>query len=195
MCSPYKIADIVFIIDVSESQDGTTFEKEKKFVTDFISQFPLGPDHFQFSLVLYANEPHAVFNLSNPYDNYTIIDAVDNATIPDDKRGVTFTKKALTFVKDHSFAMTNGGRAGVDRYVILLTDGMSSATLDTANQAKLLRMSFPNIRIKSIGSGEFVFHKELLDISAYPLNVFPLHGNDSVQNVQKATMYGCNRKS
>ncbi|KAH3832800.1 hypothetical protein DPMN_106095 [Dreissena polymorpha] len=102
-----------------------------------------------------------VRNLSNKYDNFTIIDAVDNASIPDDKRGAIFTGKALAFVKDHSFATTNGGRADVDRYVIILTDGMPSAPLDTANQTKLLRLSYPNIRIKSIGSGEFVFHKEL----------------------------------
>ncbi|XP_052257153.1 collagen alpha-4(VI) chain-like [Dreissena polymorpha] len=193
MCSPYKIADIVFIMDVSVSQNETTFVEQKNFVKYFIAQFPLGPDHFQFSLILYASEPHAVFNLSNMYDNYTIIDAVDNATIPDDKRGATFTGKALAFVKDNSFATTNGGRADVDRYVILLTDGMSSASLDTANQAKLLRLSYPNVRIKSIGSGDIVFHTELLEISTYPLNVFPLHGNDSVRSVQKSTMYGCER--
>ncbi|KAH3697210.1 hypothetical protein DPMN_084700 [Dreissena polymorpha] len=193
MCSPYKIADIVFIIDVSVSQDGATFNEQKNFVKYFIAQFPLGRDHFQFSLVLYASEPHAVFNLRNTYDNNTIIDAVDNATLHVGKRGATFTGKVLAFVKDHSFATTNGGRADVDRYVILLTDGMSSAPLDTANQTKLLRLSYPNIRIISIGSGEFVFHTELLDISAYHLNVYPLRGNDSVRKVQKSTMYGCER--
>ncbi|KAH3697201.1 collagen alpha-4(VI) chain-like [Dreissena polymorpha] len=193
MCSPYKIADIVFIIDVSDSQDRKVFDEQKNFVKYFIAQFPLGPDHFQFSLVLYASEPHAVFNLSNTYDNNTIIDAVDNVTIPDDIHGATFTDKALAFVKDHSFVTTNGGRADVDRYIIILTDGMSSKSIETVNQAKELRLSYPNIRIKSIGSGKYVFHKELLDICASLLNVFPQHGNDSVRSVQKSTMYGCKR--
>ncbi|XP_052257686.1 collagen alpha-5(VI) chain-like isoform X2 [Dreissena polymorpha] len=193
MCSPYKIADIVFVVDVSDSQAGTIFQKQKDFIKYFISQFPLGPLHFQFSLVVYAYKPHIIFYLNNTYDNDTIIDAVDHSYIPDDIRGATYTGKALAFVREKVLNKSYGLRSDLDRYVIILTDGMSSESQATVDDATLLHSSFPNIRIISIGTGEFVFHSGLLDVSGSRLNVFPLHGNDSVKSVLKSTMYGCER--
>ncbi|KAH3832790.1 hypothetical protein DPMN_106085 [Dreissena polymorpha] len=148
MCSPYMIADIVMVIDISDSQTNMVFQELKENIKQLISQFPVGPNHFQFSIILYGKQPHVMFHLNNTYDNDTILDAVDNMTIPDTIRGPTFTGEALQFVYKESFRESNGGRSEVDRYVLVITDGMASDIQKTLEQAKRLSdfLLFPTIK-------------------------------------------------
>jgi hypothetical protein len=187
------IADIVMVIDVSDSQPITVFQALKEKIKRLISQFPVGPDHFQFSIILYGKEPYVVFHLDNKLDNNTILKAVDHIAIPDTIRGPTFTSKTLEFVYEQSFLESNGGRVDVDRYVLLFTDGMSSYKQRTIEQAKRL-YTIPNNQLFSVGVGKYVWHKELLAMTGSLRHVHPMHGDDSIINVLKRTMYGCDRK-
>ncbi|XP_053374160.1 uncharacterized protein LOC123531094 [Mercenaria mercenaria] len=189
VCTPYTDADIAFVVDVSESEGNETFEEQKEFMKNFISKFPVGPlDYrYQFSAVTFSSEPIVHFYLNDYQDNDTLLAAVDAIEMKNE--GPSFTGKALQKVKDDVFSTSKGARSSVERYVIVLTDGLSSDPSDTKLQAAYLKSI--GVRIYAIAVGRFVNHEELLDIATYPRHVFPMYTSDALQNLLKYTMFGC----
>jgi uncharacterized protein YegL len=192
VCTPYTNADIVFVVDVSKSEGSGTFVKQKQFIKNFVSKFPIGPlDYrYQFSLVTFSLEPVVQFYLDTHQDNITLLDAIDAITV--ESGGPSFTGKALEKVNNEVFDTAKGARGSVEHYVIVLTDGLSSDPVNTKLQA--LNLKARMVKIYAIAVGNSIYHAELLEMATHPKHAFPIHTPDSLQSLLKYTMFGCSGK-
>ncbi|XP_060557888.1 collagen alpha-6(VI) chain-like [Ruditapes philippinarum] len=193
VCTPYKKADIVFVIDISLSEGYGTFVKQKQYVKNFISKYQIGPPNYryQFSLVTYSLLATVHFYF-NTYENITDLqNAIDLISV--DCEGPSLTGNALKIVRTDIFRAINGARiqGDVDQYVILLTDGLSSDPTAVVEEADLLKAE--GVRIYTVGSGTSIRHDALLEISTTNRYVFPIATEDSLQTILKYTMYGCDK--
>ncbi|XP_052776995.1 collagen alpha-3(VI) chain-like isoform X2 [Mya arenaria] len=191
VCTPHKDADIVFLVDTSWSANTVGNVKSTKlYIQDFISHFPIGPDHFQFSLVTFAFEQQVVFYLNSHMDNASMLQAVEDAMESITCEGSTMVDKALDFVASEIFVEGNGARNEVERYVFVLTDGLFSKPLQSRKSAYLLHTQ-TKAQIYAIATGNVIQPKGLLDISSSNRHVYPIGMQDSIQTVLKQTMFGC----
>ncbi|WAR23898.1 hypothetical protein MAR_037567 [Mya arenaria] len=123
-------------------------------------------------------------------DNTTLLQAIEDSMGTVTCEGPTMVNKALDFVASEVFVEVNGARNGVGRYVIVLTDGLFSNPLKSRESAHILH-SQTNAYIYAIAAGSVVKPQGLLDISSSYRNVYPIGMHDSIQNVLKQTMFGC----
>ncbi|XP_053374307.1 collagen alpha-5(VI) chain-like [Mercenaria mercenaria] len=156
-----------------------------------MSKYRTGPpnNRYQFSLVTYSLQATVHFYL-NTYNNDTDLqNAVD--LVDDNCGGPSFTGNALSKVRQDVFLSVNGARDNtvVDRFVILLTDGLSSDPTDVMQEAIYLKAN--GVKIYTIGSGMSVLHEKLLEISSFKDHVFPMATEDSLHTLFKYTMFGC----
>ncbi|XP_045169650.2 collagen alpha-5(VI) chain-like [Mercenaria mercenaria] len=191
ICTPYKEADIVFVMDNSLSGGNGTMGKQKEYVKNFMSKYRTGPpnNRYQFSLVTYSLQATVHFYL-NTYNNDTDLqNAVD--LVDDNCGGPSFTGSALSKVRQDVFMSVNGARDNtvVERYVILLTDGLSSDPADAIQEANILKSE--GVKIYTVCSGMSIRHEELLEISSFKDHVFPMATEGALQTLLKYTMFGC----
>ena len=77
----------------------------------------------------------------------------------------------------------------VAKYVIVLTDGLSSDIKDTKLRSSELHND--GVIVVSIGVGSNVNHGELLDIASHRKYVFSLHTTDALHDILENAMTGC----
>jgi collagen type VI alpha len=191
VCTPYKKADFVFVIDTSMSEYNITFDKHKQYVQNFVSKYQVGPPsyRYQFSLVTFSRQATVHFYLNTFNNNSEIQNAIDHLTV--DCGGPSLTGTALKKVREDVLQTANGVRdpADVERYIILLSDGLSSDPNIVIAEANALKVS--GVKIYSVGSGLSIRHEELLEISSFNHYVFPMATEDCLQTLLKYTMFGC----
>ena len=191
VCTPYKKADIVFVVDTSMSECNITFDEQKQYVKNFISKYRVGALNYryQFSLVTYSFQPTVHFYF-NTYDNDNdILAAIDHLSV--DCGGASLTGRALKKVREDVFQSANGVRseADVERFVIILTDGLSSDPNVVIQEASALK--YDGVKFYAVGSGVSIRHDELLGIATFNHFVFPMGTDDCLQTLLKHTMFGC----
>jgi len=126
-------ADVVFLIDGSESVSSEDFENMKEIVEFVIERFAIGPDKERVAVVQYGTDTKEEFSL-DAFDNKTrLLHEFRNIG---QMNGKTYTGKALTDVLQ-SFDQSKGGRSSALKFLIVLTDGDSRD--DVAQPAKVLR--------------------------------------------------------
>ncbi|XP_059372839.1 collagen alpha-6(VI) chain-like [Carassius carassius] len=132
-------ADVVFLLDGSESVHAEDFENMKEIMKLVIDKFATGPFKERVAVVQYGTNTKEEFSL-NTFDNKDAL----SKEIRNIKKmnGETNTGKALTDVLNF-FDISKGGRCGALKFLIVLTDGESRD--DVAEPAKVLRDSFTNI--------------------------------------------------
>jgi hypothetical protein len=186
MCLPQHPtgADVIFLVDVSLSQESNV-DSNEHFITDFVSRFPIGPDGFQIALVTTAFDAHVHFHLKT-YTSYPIIASeVKKSLICE--QGPSFTGKGLQAIRESVITETNGARQGVPKYVIVLTDGLSSNVQDTKLQAELLKQQ--GVEIFVVATGRNIDHRELVDIASHWSRIFPISSTDAINAVFKKHVY------
>ena len=194
MCTPWKKADIVFVLDTSISEGHGAFDKQKQYMKNFISKYQIGPpnNRYQFSVVTYSLQATVYFYFNMYNTNKDLENALDMMTVDCD--GPSFTGNALKKVRQDVFQTKNGARDqdDVGYYVILLTDGLSSDPMDVVHEANLLKAK--GVKIFSVAIGVSVRHEELLEIFTFKDYVFQVSTEDSLQALLKYSMYGCDSK-
>lgn len=183
MCRPQfpTGGDLVFLLDASESQSSTAFEKQRKYVQDFISKFPIGQNDFKFALVTVSLNASVEFYL-NTYTNVSpIITHIDSIQV---EEGPSFTGKGLQVIREEIFTTTGGARLNVNKYVVVLSDGLSSNETDSILQAGLLKGIGAEVVCVAVGSQ--INHKELIDIASHWTKVFSISNNDARNRIYKA---------
>ncbi|XP_052777148.1 collagen alpha-5(VI) chain-like [Mya arenaria] len=192
-CTPYRNADMVFVLDVSLSENKTSFSRHKAFMMEFVSKFskfPIGSEHHQFSLVTFSMEPEVIFYLNDFTDKDSIEHAIDRMTESTACDGSTYPEKALDLIRSKIFAQSFGARPGALKYVFVLSDGLYSRPVD-ANREAVNLMSDTGAKIYGVATGRQVDHGGLVDIASSVLEIFPMVGSDLVQTVLRETMFGC----
>ncbi|XP_074168927.1 collagen alpha-4(VI) chain [Rhinolophus sinicus] len=182
-------ADIIFLIDGSESILPKDFEKMKGFMKNMVNQANIGADEIQIGLLQFSSTPKEEFRLNQYSLKVDIHRAILN--VQQMKDG-THTGKALNFTLPF-FDSSRGGRPGVHQYLIVITDGVSHDNV--AIPAKALRDR--NIIVFAIGVGE-AKRSQLLEITNDEHRVYHEENFESLQNLEKEILYkvcipqGCN---
>uniref|UniRef100_A0A673JVY8 Collagen alpha-6(VI) chain-like n=1 Tax=Sinocyclocheilus rhinocerous TaxID=307959 RepID=A0A673JVY8_9TELE len=132
-------ADVVFLLDGSESVSAKDFENMKYIMKLVIDRFVIGPDKERVAVVQYGTDPNEEFSLNTFDDKAVLLQKIGNIK---QMKGKAYTGKALKEVLQ-SFDISKGGRCSALRFLIVLTDGESSD--DVAEPAKVLRDNFINI--------------------------------------------------
>ncbi|KAK3609479.1 hypothetical protein CHS0354_022237 [Potamilus streckersoni] len=168
-------ADVVFLVDSSQSQGPEHFKTQLDFLGEFVKSVYVGPDYVQIALITFSFVAKVEFDLIRYSKQSFLLNALQNIKY---NAGSTNTASALKVARENVFLRS---RPGVRKLTILLTDGMSSNKLDTMYQSALLRNS--NVTIVGIGIGSEILHDELLKITADPNNVFTVSTFDGLYSI------------
>ncbi|XP_074051887.1 collagen alpha-5(VI) chain-like [Macrotis lagotis] len=117
-----KKADIIFLVDSSGSIGNETFNKIKIFMKNLVDKFHIDIDQGHIGVIQFSDSAKKEFALTEYMNKRDIFDAIDRMTHIAKK---TYTGKALKFVSDY-FEPSKGGRSGVKKFLILITDGKAN---------------------------------------------------------------------
>ncbi|XP_078694790.1 collagen alpha-6(VI) chain-like [Branchiostoma floridae x Branchiostoma belcheri] len=172
---PAKL-DVVFVLDGSGSVGYDNFQRMKSFVKRVVGGFVIGPSETQISVFQYSH--FVVQELA--LDTYGSINGINQAIdAVMYQGGGTATGLALYEMRQYGFSLANGGRPGARRVAILLTDGMSTDSVDKHAMAAWQA----GISLYVVGIGSNVDMNELLAIGGTPDNVFSLGNFGQLQDL------------
>ncbi|XP_072507399.1 collagen alpha-5(VI) chain [Notamacropus eugenii] len=121
-----KKADIIFLVDSSGSIGAATFSKIKVFMKNLVDKSHIGIDQGHVGVIQFSNFTKEEFGLTEYMTKSDIFDAIDRMNPIGSK---TYTGKALRFASDH-FEPLKGGRSGVKKFLILITDGKAHDNIE-----------------------------------------------------------------
>ncbi|KAF7459769.1 hypothetical protein GHT09_020250 [Marmota monax] len=173
-------ADIIFLIDGSESISPKDFEKMKEFMERMVNQSNISADEIQIGLLQFSSTPQEEFRLNQYSSKVDILRAILAVQQMNDG---TRTGKALNFTLPF-FDSSRGGRPNILQYLIVITDGVSQDNV--AIPAKALRDR--NIIIFAIGVGE-AKSSQLFEITNDRDNIYYEEKFESLQNLEKKILY------
>lgn len=143
-CLQTDEADIFFLIDHSGSINPPDFGDMKKFITEFLHTFRIGPQHVRVGVAKYADNPNVEFDLTTHPDAKSLEKAVKDIT---QVGGGTETGKALNFMSPiFDRAETSRGQK-VREYLVVITDGKSSDKVE----APAVKLRNQGVTIYAIG--------------------------------------------
>uniref|UniRef100_A0A7M4EDN9 VWFA domain-containing protein n=1 Tax=Crocodylus porosus TaxID=8502 RepID=A0A7M4EDN9_CROPO len=158
-------ADIIFLVDGSESIHPVDFQKMKDFMQLIVNRSDIGTDKVRIGLLQFSSEAKEEFQL-NRYSTKTGLRRAISE-IRQLKSG-TLTGKALAFAASY-FDKTKGGRPEIKQYLIVITDGEAQDSV--GEPAKMIRDK--GIIIYAIGVLQ-ANETQLVEISGTPGKVYNL---------------------
>lgn len=156
------VADVGFILDSSGSLR-KDYTKEKNFLKAVATKFGVSSMGTRIGVLTFSYFSELSIKLSDHSDISSFNQAVDNIPL---MGSTTRIDRALRLAQKEMFSFANGGRAGVPKLLILLTDG--SQTQDAFAEepryvAGALRANGINIVV--VGIGNAVNKTELKEIA------------------------------
>ncbi|XP_076137388.1 collagen alpha-4(VI) chain-like [Alosa pseudoharengus] len=118
------VADIVFLVDGSESIGTENFQRIREFLHTLVNGFDVSPDHVRIGMVQYSNIMHTEFSLNTYQNKAQILEHIDKLGY---MMGKTLTGKGLNFILKEHFVQSAGSRASekVPQIAVVITDGMA----------------------------------------------------------------------
>lgn len=173
-------ADIIFLMDGSESISPKDFEKMKEFMKRMVKQSNIGANEIKIGLLQFSSDPQEEFRLNRYTSNVDVHRAISDVM---QINGGTYPGKALNFTLTF-FGNSRGGRPSVHQYLIVVTDGVSQDNI--AIPAKALRDRSIIIFATGVGKVEF---SQLLEITSNQSKVYYEEKFESLQNLEKEILY------
>ncbi|KAI8484388.1 biological adhesion [Branchiostoma belcheri] len=158
--------DLVFVLVGTETAGEENFEKQKSFVKKIISDFDIGPDSTQISIIQYAEDARMEIAL----DTYSDYESIQRQL--DDIRyiggyGSTMTGRAIDYASRFGFSSRNGARALATKVAVLFTYGMSYD--DVAGPAFNMRKG--NVFIYGVAVGSNADSDQIISIAGTSNNL------------------------
>ena len=172
-------ADIIFVLDSSDSEGRENFQKQLDFVHNFAVQFKIGPQNVQFSLVTFSSDVQNQFYFNTYHSRHDILFAIRNTSYIG--TGID-TSKAPNFVRLESLLQKNGARANAAKIVVVITDGRSDSPDLTKVEANHLHHV---AQVFSIGIGPKVDVTEFRDIASNSRHVVQVDSFELLKTVEK----------
>ncbi|KAM6450855.1 collagen alpha-4(VI) chain-like [Liasis olivaceus] len=171
-------ADLVFLIDGSDSISGQNFSIMKTFMKKVVDSFIIAKDKVRVGVAQYSTEPQKEFYLN---EFFKVAEIKEKIGAIDQLKTRTFTGQGLKFVKSF-FEPANGSRKniGVLQYLIVITDGRSDDKVEEA--AIALRKG--GIQVFAIGIDD-VNSFELLKITGTADKVYVLKDFEELQTIKR----------
>ncbi|XP_052006790.1 collagen alpha-6(VI) chain isoform X2 [Xyrauchen texanus] len=133
VCTQEAMADIVFLVDGSESIGLKNFQQIKKFLSSLVQNFEVAPDKVQIGLVQYTDTPRTEFFLKRYQNKEDILNNIQKLNY---KTGGTYTGEGLEFLLKQHFVEEAGSRAqhSIPQIAIVITDGNSEDEVEAHAQ-------------------------------------------------------------
>ncbi|VDH98303.1 Hypothetical predicted protein [Mytilus galloprovincialis] len=146
---------VVFVLDRSGSIYYEDFYEAVDFLYNVTKWLTIGTstDELQISVITFSNTVTEEFDLNDYTSKTDLLDAIE-AVKSRSPGGQTYTHDALDFCYSSSFTSGHGSRSGVPKAVVVLTDGISTETVETSTQASILQNA--GIEVYAIGIGSVV---------------------------------------
>lgn len=141
-----QAVDLVFAVDSSSGVGQENFSTLRDFVSSLTVQFDINRDVAQLALVTYGRSAGTVFNLDTHESGSSILTAVREAEY---RGGVASTGAALLHIHSNVLTVAKGARPGVNKAVVVLTDGSSGE--DAVVPAQKLRDNGVSLFVIGIG--------------------------------------------
>ncbi|XP_073486432.1 collagen alpha-4(VI) chain-like isoform X2 [Aquarana catesbeiana] len=134
-CKRTEVADIIFLVDASSSITVSQFKVMQRFMEAVVNDSMVGKENVQFGAVTYGTTPEEQFPLKAHSSKSEVRKAIYSLKR---KKEFTYTATALMYTQER-FDPIYGGRPGVARIIILITDGETTLAdrpkLDTVPQS------------------------------------------------------------
>ena len=153
--------DVGFILDSSGSLRND-YDKEKDFLKALAASFGVSDDGARAGVVTFSyNSEHSI-KLNDHSSFSTFNDAVDKIPL---MGSTTRIDKALRLSQKELFTLPNGGRPGIPKILILLTDGSQTQDADAEDPSIIANeIRSRGIKLLVIGIGAGVDQAELLKL-------------------------------
>ncbi|XP_067851850.1 collagen alpha-6(VI) chain-like [Heptranchias perlo] len=175
VCNNLDMTDIIFLIDGSTSINESNFNKIKQFVADLVDKIDI--DGVQVGAVQFSTKPHLEFQLDKFTEKTELMKGIKSITR---KTGDTYTGLALNFTADY-FDQPKGGRPGVLKYLILITDGDAH---DSVNEpAKVIRDRGITVLAIGIGIPPNSTTDILMNIGGSQDNIYNVNNFDNLEKI------------
>jgi Uncharacterized protein containing a von Willebrand factor type A (vWA) domain len=184
--------DLGFILDSSGSLRNE-YGKEKDFLKALASTFDMGSGASRIGVVTFSYYTKYSVKLKDHSNIHAFSKAVDEIPL---MGSTTRIDKALRMAQTELFAPENGGRKGVTRVLILLTDGSQTQDVgaeDPGDIARELRDS--GINLLTVGIGKGVNQTELSILAGDASNLYSADSFDELishQFLDTVNEAGCN---
>ncbi|RXM35450.1 Collagen alpha-6(VI) chain [Acipenser ruthenus] len=168
ICHPQKDckierADIVFLIDGSDSISPTDFQTMKEFLKAMVINFDIRPNRVHIGVAQFSHKYAKQFYLRSFTDTSTFQNQIENIR---QITGSTYIANALRNVKDF-FTTSAGSRKseGVEQILLVITDGVAQDRDEVYQAAEDLRQD--SITIYALGIGDIDVY-QLIQIAGTP---------------------------
>ena len=153
--------DVGFILDSSGSLRNE-YDKEKNFTKALAKSFGVSEDGARAGVVTFSYNSELSIKLSDHKSLSTFDNAVDEIPL---MGYTTRIDKALSMSMKELFLSANGGRPGIPKVLILMTDGTQSQDADAEDPNRIAsEIRNKGIKLVIIGIGTGVDKKELLKL-------------------------------
>uniref|UniRef100_A0A0B7B3Q2 VWFA domain-containing protein n=1 Tax=Arion vulgaris TaxID=1028688 RepID=A0A0B7B3Q2_9EUPU len=161
-------ADVVFLLDSSNSMWAPHFQQQLEFVSNVTQMFEIGETATQVGLATFNDDVQLQFYLNEYRDKNRLIKAI--GLVQQTHGASTATDLALKFLRIRLFHSRYGARPGVPHIAIVITDGQSDNTLKTLIEATKVKRN--NINIFTIGVGRAANRREIERMASSPSNEY-----------------------
>ncbi|XP_067680566.1 collagen alpha-6(VI) chain-like [Haliotis asinina] len=179
VCGP-RPADILFLLDSSDSEGADNFAKETDFVRNFANHFYIDPQHNQISVLTFSDDVHNSFWFNTYKSRHDVTHAISNIKYVG---AGTNTADAFKFARYQSFSANHGSRTNSTKIAIVITDGRSKDEAATLKEAAGLKSR--GVVIISIGVGFGQDDHELKSMASKPNYVFSVSNFDALKTIQR----------
>ena len=173
------MADLVFLIDRSESVSKSNFSVMKTFMMEVVDSFVISRDKVCVGVVQYSQEPQKEFTLHDFCTDTMIKEQINRI---EQLQSSVFTGKGLRHVQS-LFQSANGGHKsqGISQNLVVITGGYSADRVEDA--AVALRSD--GIHVFAIGIG-IINSFELLLIASDARRVFTVENLDALKAIKRS---------
>ncbi|XP_071402743.1 LOW QUALITY PROTEIN: collagen alpha-6(VI) chain-like [Centroberyx affinis] len=161
-CKTAKMADIVFIVDESQSIGTSNFHLVRTFLHKIVDGLDVSPKRVRVGIVMYNDRPTAQVYLNTFNDKNEILQFIK---ILPYHGGGTNTGAALKFAREKVFIKEKGSRKclGVQQVAVVITDGESQDVV--SQEAADLRRD--GVTVYAVGIKD-AKKTELVQMASYP---------------------------
>ncbi|KAJ8354331.1 hypothetical protein SKAU_G00218980 [Synaphobranchus kaupii] len=176
-----ETADLVILMDGSDSIKKEDFKTMKRFVSDLAGSFQVSQENVRIGMAQFSSVQEKHFYL-NQYDNK--MDVKEKIQAINQIGGGTYIGQALSFIQGF-FKASTGSRIAqkVSQNLVVITDGESQDEVEHASE----ELRSMNINVFVIGVGR-LYSQQLLQIAGSPERFFTAENFDGLEKIKKNVM-------
>lgn len=173
------VVDVAFILDSSHSLEAQ-YQKEKNFLKKLAAVFGVSSNGSRVGVITFSYRAELSIKLNSFTDLSSFNKAVDKIPL---MNFTTRIDRALRLAQKDMFRFENGGRVGVSKLIILLTDGSQTPGGDAEDPDMIAdELRNAGIVILGVGIGSAVNETELNHITGGKSNTYTAATFDSLTN-------------